>query len=127
MPDTDQHSVGFIGAAGRLFRTGLGAVQNRVELFALEWEEERTRLMETMVWVAALVLLGVLAVLLSTATIIFLFPPELRLYVTAGFAVLYVIGAIAAALGLRHVVRRESFPESLGQMKKDREWLESLK
>lgn len=127
MPETDSNPPGVLVAAARLARTGLGALENRIELFALEWEEERVRLMETLVWAGALVLLGMLAVLLFTATIIFLFRPDLRIYVTIGFTVLYLIAAVGAATGLRRVVRREPFPESLGQIKKDRACLESLK
>ena len=127
MLDTDQHPTGLLTAAARLARTGMGAVQNRIELFALEWEEERVRMMETIIWAAALVLLGTLAVILFTVTIIFLFPQELRIYAVVGFAVLYLAGAVAAGLGLRTVVRREPFPESAAQIKKDRAWLESLK
>jgi uncharacterized membrane protein YqjE len=127
MPDTDQPPASFLAVAGRLARTGLCTLQNRIELFALEWEEERIRVVETLVWGVALILLGVLAVLLVTATVIFLFPQELRSYVAVGFAVLYLIGAIIAAVRVSHVVRREPFPESLAQIKKDRAWLESLK
>lgn len=127
MIDTDQQSQGFLASAGRLVRTGVAAFETRVELFAIEWEEERVRMMDMLVWGAAFVLLGVLAVLLVTATVIFLFPQELRIYAVVGFAMLYLIGAVAAALGLRGVVRRQSFPESIAQIKKDRAWLESLK
>jgi uncharacterized membrane protein YqjE len=127
MFDTDQQTPGFLTAAARLARTGLGAVQNRIELFAVELEEQRVRMIETLVWAAALVLLAALAVILFTATIIFLFPPDVRIYALAGFAVLYLVGAIVAAVGLRGVVGHESFPESLAQIKKDRAWLESLK
>jgi uncharacterized membrane protein YqjE len=127
MVDTDQQSAGLLTSAARLARTGLAAVQNRVELFAVEWEEERVRMMDVLVWGAAFVLLGVLAVLLFTVTIIFLFPQDLRIYAVVGFAVLYLVGAIAAGFGLRNVVRREPFPESLSQLKKDRAWLESRK
>jgi uncharacterized membrane protein YqjE len=127
MVDTDQQSAGLLTSAARLARTGLAAVQNRVELFAVEWEEERVRMMDVLVWGAAFVLLGVLAVLLLTVTIIFLFPQDLRIYAVVGFAVLYLVGAIAAGFGLRNVVRREPFPESLSQLKKDRAWLESRK
>jgi uncharacterized membrane protein YqjE len=127
MFDTDQQSAGILTTAARLARTGVGAVQNRIELFAVEWEEERVKMMETLIWAAALILLGALAVLLFTATIIFLFPPDARIYALVGFAVLYLIGAIVAAVGLRGVTGRESFPESLAQIKKDRAWLESLK
>ena len=127
MLDTDQQSPGFLTAAARLARTGVSAIHNRIELFVVEWEEERVRMTGTLVWAAALILLGALALLLFTATVVFLFPADFRIYAIVGFAVLYLIGAIVAAVGLRRVARRESFPESLAQIKKDRAWVESLK
>src|SRR5215813_82371 len=127
MLDTDQQPPGLLTAAARLARIGLAAAQNRVELFALEWGEERILMMGVLVWATAFVLMGVLTVLLFTVTIIFLFPQDLRIYAVVGFALLYLVGAIATGLGLRNVVKREPFPESLAQIKKDRAWLESLK
>ena len=126
MLQTNQHSPGLLSIAGRLARTGIGAIQTRIELFAVEWEEERTRLMGTVFWAATFILLGVLAVLLFTATIILLFPQDLRVYAVAGFAVLYLIGAIGAWIGLRRILDHQPFAESIDQAKKDRAWVESL-
>src|ERR1041384_335230 len=126
MLQTNQHSPGLLSIACRLARTGIGAIQTRIELFAVEWEEERTRLMGTVFWAATFILLGVLAVLLFTATIILLFPQDLRVYAVAGFAVLYLIGAIGAWIGLRRILDHQPFAESIDQAKKDRAWVESL-
>jgi len=126
MLETNQHSPGLLSVAGRLARTGVGAIQTRIELFAVEWQEERARLMGTVFWAATFILLGVLAVLLFTATIIFLFPQDARVYVAAGFAVLYLLGAIGAWVGLRRILDHQPFAESIDQAKKDRAWLESL-
>jgi len=126
MLQSNQHSPGLLSIAGRLARTGIGAIQTRIELFAVEWEEERTRLMGTVFWAATFILLGVLAVLLFTATIILLFPQDLRVYAVAGFAVLYLIGAIGAWIGLRRILDHQPFAESIDQAKKDRAWVESL-
>lgn len=111
----------------RLLRTGVGAVQNRLELFAVEWQEERARLAEVMLMGAAVVFLGIMAALIITLTVIFLFPPDLRIYATAGFAVLYLIGAILALAILKAKLKREPFADTIDQAKKDRIWLESLK
>ena len=89
MPETEQREPGLAGLAGRLARTALGAVRNRIELFAVEWQEERARLTELIIWLVGLLFLGMLGVLLLTFTIIFLFPPEYRLYVAGGFTLLY--------------------------------------
>lgn len=125
MVDAEQHATGFMGLAGRLARTGMGALRNRLELFALEWQEERARLTELVIWLVALLFLGMLAALLFTLTIIFLFPPQYRLYVAGGFTVLYLLGAIVALLGVRAVLKREPFSETLDQARKDANWLDS--
>jgi uncharacterized membrane protein YqjE len=46
------------------------------------------------------VFLAVMGALLLTATIIFLFPDEFRIYAALGFALLYIIGAGAAIVWL---------------------------
>lgn len=126
MAATAQSATGIFSAAGRLARSGLGAVHNRIELFSVEWEEERLRLMQALLWAAALLLLGALAVLLFTVIIVFLFPREARIYVVGAFMLLYLVASIVAGIGFKRVVRREAFPETLNQIKKDRAWLESL-
>jgi len=127
LAENNGHPPGFATLVGRVARTGLGALRNRVELLALEWAEERLRVMHVMGWAVGFVLAGVLAVLLFTATIIFLFPEDLRIYVSAGFTVLYAIGAVWAWFRLRAFLRQEPFAQSIEQVNKDRAWLESLK
>jgi uncharacterized membrane protein YqjE len=125
MPETEQREPGLAGLAGRLARTGLGAVRNRIELFAVEWQEERARLTELIIWLAGLLFLGMLGVLLLTFTIIFLFPPEYRLYVAGAFTLLYLIGAGVALAGVKSVLKHEPFSETIDQARKDGAWLDS--
>jgi Predicted membrane protein len=126
MAEPNKKPPGITTLVGRLARTGVGALENRLELFALEWQEERIRLTELAIWGMALLFLSNLGVLLLTATIIFLFREEFRLYVAGAFAVLYLIGAVVAWFGLKSQLKQEPFAESIGQVKKDREWLDSL-
>jgi len=127
MADANQQPPGFITLVNRLLRTGVGAVQNRLELFAVEWQQERARLADLMLVGAAMLFLGILAVLLFTITIILLFPPGLTIYATAGFAVLYSIAALIAFFSLRTQLRREPFADTIDQAKKDRVLIDSLK
>src|SRR5690348_10855355 len=115
------------GTVGRVARMALRAVQTRAELLAVEWQEERLRLLDLLVAAMGLLLLGTMGVLLATVTIILLFPAAVRLYVTAAFAGLYVLAALGAWFGLKHALKRQPFIESVDQIKKDRVWLESLK
>lgn len=115
------------GAVGRVARVAVRAVQTRAELLAVEWQQERLRLLDLLVSALGLLLLGTMGVLFATVTIIFLFPASVRLYVTAAFAVLYVLAAAGAWFSLKQALKRQPFVESIDQIKKDRVWLESLK
>ena len=68
--------------------------------------------------------LGLLGALLLTATIIFLFPQEFRVYVAAVFTILYLGGAGFAFFKLMALVKQEPFAESLKQLRKDRSLLD---
>ena len=111
----------------RVARVALKAAQTRVELLAVEWQEERLRAMDLVACSLALVLLGTLGLLLLTATVIFLFPAGVRIYVTAGFAVMYLLATAGVWVALKNILKRQPFAESIDQVKKDRLWLESLK
>lgn len=127
MTSDNHQQLGFAALVGRLAHTGLGAFQNRLELAAVEWQEERVRLAELMLWMVALLFLSMLGMLLLTATIIFLFPETLRIYVAAGFTLLYLVGALAAWFGAKSLIKREPFSATIEQVRKDRQLLESLK
>jgi uncharacterized membrane protein YqjE len=98
-----------------------------MELMAVEWQEERLRLADLVVQVIVLVVLSAMGLLLLTAAMIFAFPRELRIYVTVGLGVLYLVGAAITSFRLRAGLHRTPFSETIKQVKGDRLWLESLK
>jgi uncharacterized membrane protein YqjE len=127
MADNNHHFPGFTGLLRKLGRTGLGALQNRGELVSVEWREENARLTEILIWAFGLAFFAMAGLLLLTATIILLIPPEFRIYAFAGFTVLYLAGALAAWFNIKTLLKHEPFAESLTQLRKDSVWLESLK
>ena len=127
MAVTNDHFPGFIAQLRKIGRTALAALHNRGELFAVEWQEQKARTTEILFWAVATAILAISGLLLLTATIILLFPADLRIYAFAGFAVLYLIGAFAALRNVKALLKLEPFAESVSQMKKDSVWLDSLK
>jgi uncharacterized membrane protein YqjE len=121
----DHHSPRLFHSLRRLADTGWAAIQNRVELFAVEFREEESYAAEILCWGVAAVLFIVLTMVVLTATIVLLFDPESRVYVAGGFCFLYFLGALTAILGLKSRLknRPEPFSETIDQMKKDRQWL----
>jgi uncharacterized membrane protein YqjE len=127
MTGNNHNSPGLSTILGRMGRLALRGLQNRVELMAVEWQEERLRLAELLVRGIVLIFLATMGALLLTATVIFVFPAGARIYVTAGLALLYLFAAAGAWAGLKARLKREPFSESIDQVKKDRVWLESLR
>lgn len=113
----------------KVMGTGWDAIQNRGELFLVELQEEKNRAIELFIWAGAVCFLAVMFLVVLTATIILIFPDDLRVYAAGGFSVLYLAGAILALLNLKALVRTAALPfsETIAEVRKDREWLDSLK
>ncbi len=106
--------------------TGLGALRNRGELFIVELQEEKVRLISLILRGIFGLFLGMMTALLLTGTIIFLVPPAYRLYAAAGFTVLYLIGTIWMVVSLKGLLTKVPFSETAAQFSKDRELMESF-
>jgi uncharacterized membrane protein YqjE len=122
----DNQPPGIAILIGKLVRTSIGALQNRFELLALECQQERAYVAELLIWVVALLFLGMMGAILLTGTIIYLCPEEIRIYVAGGFTLLYFFGALYAWFAVKGLLEREPFPDTLEQAKRDRAWLKSF-
>ena len=118
MFETDQTTT--LGTLGRrLGKTALGALGNRGELLAVEWQQEKGRLTQLLILSIALMFLAILGALLLTLTIIFLFPETAWKYVAGAFALLYLGGAAGIVFYVKTLIKQEPFSETIAQVKKD--------
>jgi uncharacterized membrane protein YqjE len=125
--DTD-HQLPTLGRlARRTMATFVGALENRAELFTVEFEEENGRLLKMVIFGVGGLFLSMMAVLLVTGMVIFLVPEPYRVYAAAGFAALYIAGAVTAVLMIKKLIKTPPFAESLKQIKKDAELLDAFK
>jgi len=92
---------------------------NRVELFAVEFQEERYRLVELMLLVGGALVLGLLSLIIFSGVIVFAFASEYRIYVAAGLGLVYLASGIALGLRTRRLLREQPFNETVQQVKKD--------
>ncbi|MDA3960555.1 MAG: phage holin family protein [Planctomycetota bacterium] len=109
-----------VDVSRRLSRRLQVICSNRAELFALELQEVRQRILSTWLMALGLVALGLLTAISISAAIV------LALWNTSPVSVLVVLGclyALAAALLHRVLLRRlaswQSFPASLHELRKD--------
>jgi uncharacterized membrane protein YqjE len=127
MAANNSHAPGLPSLLGRIARTGMGALLNRGELLAVEWQEERQRLVEVMAWTIGWVFFAVMGAVMLTATIILLVPADKRVYVTGAFTLLYIVATVWVWFVLKKLVQQEAFTESLAQIRKDAECLDSFR
>ena len=125
MIGVEPHSPGMFDSMRRLLDHALGAFQNRVELLAVEFREEKVNVVELFIYVAAALFFAMMTVIVLTATVILLFSAEHRIYAAGGFSVVYLIGAIWSFMALKSRLKQTGVPfsESINELKKDREWL----
>jgi uncharacterized membrane protein YqjE len=123
--NNNHHPPGFFRLLHQLAAAGIGTLQNRSELLAVEWQEERARRVGFITATFVCLFMSGMTLVLVTAIVIFLFRAEWRLYAAGAFAFLYAGTALWAGLGLKSLLGHAPFSESLSQLKKDREWLES--
>jgi uncharacterized membrane protein YqjE len=127
MTDNDHHAPPpLTGLLRKTLSTAAGALRNRAELFMVEVEEENQRLLLLIIGGATVLFMGFMTLMLLTATLIFIFPADDRLYAAGGFAILYAAGTGVAFWKVRGLMKREAFSETLGQFKKDKAWLDSF-
>ncbi|CAG4884627.1 Putative membrane protein YqjE [Georgfuchsia toluolica] len=105
-----------------LLDTALGLLQTRVELLVTEIEEEKTRLLSTLVFGAtAFVLLGFGLIFLAITVTVLLWDDHRLLALVLLSAAFLGGGGIALFLTIRTVRQRERlFAASLAELKKDR-------
>ncbi len=122
MDNTAESTSGLTGSLADLGDTLLGTVQERIELVAIELQEEKCRVMRILVWMSAAVFAGVMTLSFATLTVVYLFWEGARLGVLAGFTMAYG-GALAWVI----VALRKSFNQAcpfdatIRTLKEDRE------
>jgi uncharacterized membrane protein YqjE len=118
---------GILGTLRRLADDGLGAVKDRLELIAIEIEEEKTRLIRLCIWISAAVVAGLLALILFSFTIIYLCSPGVRPYALVGLTLIYAAVAIFIVRGVRHSVATapRMFATTTAELTEDRSCLDS--
>ncbi|MCX6955347.1 MAG: phage holin family protein [Verrucomicrobia bacterium] len=103
-------SDGIIGSFRTLGHGLLSTVHDRVELFSLELQEEKFRLIQTFIWICAAVFSGMMAITFVSLTLVFFFWESARLAVLGGVTLFYVGAFVAIVVGFRRFIARLPTP-----------------
>lgn len=122
MPSVPSGPPGFLDSLRTLGDGLLGSVQDRLELFSIELQEEKFRLIQTFVWICAAVFTGIMAIAFASLTLVYLFWESARLAVLGGLTLAY-FGALAAIIvAFRRFIARQptSFAATRQELGEDR-------
>jgi uncharacterized membrane protein YqjE len=121
----EPRAPGILDSAARLARTVLGLARTRLEILATEIEEERIRVTQLALLVAAIVFcLQVALVLLVVLLVVALWDSH-RVVTLGLLGAFFVIAAIVAAARLRFLVRSRPkiFASTIAELAKDEDRL----
>jgi uncharacterized membrane protein YqjE len=122
MDSTIPPSSGFMGSLRMLGDGVFECIQDRVRLLAIEIQEEKYRLIQTFVWISAVIFTGILAAIFASFTLAYYFWQAGPLAVLGGLTVFYSLSLGAAILRLRHHISRypKPFVGTLDELEADR-------
>ena len=103
-------SAGFLHSLRSLGDGLLATVQDRLELFTVELQEEKFRLIQTFIWISAAVFTGMMAITFASLTLVYLFWENARLAVLGGLAVFYTAALVAIIIAFRRFIARQPSP-----------------
>ena len=110
MATTPSSPTGFLGSFRALGDTLLSSVQDRMELFSVELQEEKYRLIQIFVWICAAVFTAMMAIAFASLTLVYLLWESARLAALGGLTLLYTGVLIAIVVTFRRFLARQPQP-----------------
>jgi len=114
---------GLLASLQHLGDSLLAALQDRISLVSDEIHEEKFRLIQTFLWISALLTVGVLAITFASLTLVYFFWETHRLMVLGGLTTFYAAAFTWTALKFRGYLKGHPRPLSatLDELASDRE------
>lgn len=127
MDTPNSSSTGIIDSLRSLGDNLLGSLQDRIELFGIELQEEKLRLIRIFIWVSVAVFSGMLAVVFASLTLVYLFWETARLAVLGGLTVFYTTAVVTIIFTLRRYFAQQPrpFAATVQELAKDRACIRS--
>ena len=113
---------GIIGSIRLLGDNLLASVHDRLELFAIDLQEEKFRLIQTCVWIGAAFFASMMTVVFASLLLVYAFWESARLAVLGGLAAFYGISLVLIIVAFRRFLVRQPrpFSASLQEINQDR-------
>jgi uncharacterized membrane protein YqjE len=124
---TVQTNGGITGSVKRLLESGSNFFSTKLELVGVELQEEKKRILELMIFVAAALLFAVMALTLITIGIVaMLIERNLYAWVVAIGVFYFLIAAVLYFVAQKKVqTATKVFQTTVEELKKDAEWVKT--
>lgn len=120
---------GLLGLLRKLALQLVSLLETRAELVAVEFREEKIRLVKLLIWSSSALFLTAIGLIMLTMTILFAVwdNPEYRLYALSFFTLAYLGGAGFGFYKMKSLLLEGELPfaETINQLKKDRSTLQT--
>lgn len=122
MEATPPKSAGFIGALQTLGEGLFTGLQQRVELFSVELQEEKFRVIRIFIWISAAVFTGMMTVAFASLTLVYIFWDSARLWVLGGLTGFYAIALVGIIIAFRRHLAGQPppFAATIDELAEDR-------
>ncbi len=127
MDTPSSSSKGILTTLRTLGDSLIGSLQDRIELFSVELQEEKFRLIRTFIWITAAVFTAMMTVTFASLTLVYLFWESARLTVLVCLTTVYTGMMVAIIVGLRGFLARQPRPfiATLQEISEDRACIRS--
>src|SRR6266446_3656485 len=125
MDQPTEKEGGLFASLRRLLDSALALVQNRFEVFTVELQEEKIRLVDLLLRAVVVVVLGFMTLIAATALVVVWLWDSSPVAVLAIVTLLYGLTAAGMGYSLKQRLQRTPppFASTLAEFKKDRECL----
>ncbi len=103
---------GFLGSLRTLGGGLLATARDRFELFSVELQEEKFRLIQLFVWISAAVFTAVMMITFASLALVYFLWESARLAALGGLAGFYAMALVAIVVSLRRFIVRQPAPFS---------------
>jgi uncharacterized membrane protein YqjE len=125
MEGPEERKRGVFASLRRLLKIIAAIATNRVELLLIEWNEERLRLVETLLLAGIVLLLALMTLMTATLSIVVVCLINHQPGLVVALGLVYLLATLACYWRLRIRLKNWApFAATLAELKKDKECLE---
>src|SRR3954471_8353182 len=122
MESAEAGPPGYLGSLRSLAAGVLAGAQERIELFSVELQEEKLRLIQSFIWISVIVFTAMMAITFASLGVVYLFWESARLVALGGLTLLYTGALASLVVAFRRFLARQPrpFAATLDALESDR-------